>query len=56
MEKEKGNIKFIETDDGYRIEVTGKDLKDMIGCCCMPMVGGGKTVKVECRATEEEKK
>jgi len=55
MEKERGNIKFIETDDGYRIEIKGKDLKDTFGCC-LPMAGMGKTMKVECCATEEEKK
>ena len=30
MEKEKGQIKFTETDQGFRIEATGKDLKDQI--------------------------
>jgi hypothetical protein len=30
MEKEKGQIKFTETDEGFRIEATGKDLKDQI--------------------------
>jgi len=54
MENEKGNIKFIETDDGYRIEVKGKDLKDIISCCCVP-TGEGKAVKVECCQPEEKK-
>lgn len=40
MEKERGQIKFIETDDGFRIEVTGKELKGLFsGCCC----GGNKS-------------
>lgn len=56
MEKEKGQIKFIETDDGYRIEVKGKDLKEMFSCCCVPMMGAAKAIKVECREPGEEKK
>ena len=55
MEKEMGNIKFTETDDGYRIDIQGKDLKEAFGCC-FPMAGMGKGMKIECCATEEEKK
>jgi len=39
MEKEHGQIKFTETDDGFRIEVTGKSLKEAVSCCCLPMFG-----------------
>lgn len=36
VEKERGKITVIETDEGFRIEVTGKDLKECFSCCCMP--------------------
>ena len=36
MEKEIGQIRFTETDDGYRMEVTGKDLKGFLPGCCVP--------------------
>lgn len=54
MEKEKGQIKFIETDEGYRIEVKGKDLKDILCCCCAPAVVGGKAVKAGCCEPSEK--
>lgn len=56
MEKERGQIKIVETDDGYRIEVKGKDWKDMLSCCCLPIGIGGKGIKVECCEPEEKKK
>ncbi len=58
MEKEYGQIKFVETEDGFRVEVTGKSLKEAFSCCCLPMFGAGqaRTVKVECCPPEEEKK
>ena len=63
MEKETGSIKFFETDDGYRVEVKGKSLKEAMncGCGCMPMFGAGMAQKVvycvpaEC-CPEEKKK
>ncbi len=33
MEKEKANIKITETDEGIRIDIAGKSLKDLGGCC-----------------------
>ena len=45
MEKEIGHIKFTETEDGYRIDVTGKDLKGFYPCCCLPE--SGCCIKVE---------
>jgi hypothetical protein len=55
MEKETGSIRFIETDDGYRVEVKGKDLKDAMncGCGCMPMFGGAMAQKIVCCAPAE---
>ena len=46
MEKEMGQIKFTETDDCIRIEITGDKLKENFPCC-FPIFGG-KAVKVEC--------
>jgi hypothetical protein len=56
MEKEVGKIKVTETDDGYRIEITGKDLKDKFGCCCIPCAVPAGGVKMECCPSESEKK
>ena len=57
MEKEIGQIKFTETDDGYRVEVKGKSLKDALGCCgCVPMFGGGKMIMGDCCAPGGAKK
>ena len=38
MEKEVGQIKFVETDEGLRIDIKGKTLKDVCNCCCGPMM------------------
>ncbi|MGB2769012.1 MAG: hypothetical protein WBC88_04730 [Candidatus Zixiibacteriota bacterium] len=56
MEKEKGQIKFTETDEGFRIDVIGKDLKEWFSCCCMPMFKAAKESKPECCPPGEEKK
>ena len=40
MSKQIGQITFTETDDGYKVEVTGKALKEMCKCGCMPFFGG----------------
>lgn len=55
MEKECGNIKVTETDDGYRINITGKNLKEAMGCCCVPIGGMGKAMKIVCCEPEKEK-
>ena len=55
MEKEVGQIKFIETDDGFRIDVKGKSFKEAISCGCIPMFGGVKMMKMECCPTEGRK-
>ena len=54
MEKEVGQIKFTETDDGFRIDIKGKNLKEAISCCGIPMVGMGKMVKIECCPAEKK--
>lgn len=56
MEKEIGQVKFTETENGFRIEVTGKSISEMLKCCCMPIVcapGGG--VSGCCKPAEEKK-
>lgn len=57
MEKEIGQIKFTETDDGFRVDVKGTSFKDAMacGCGCMPMFGGAKMMKVECCPPDEKK-
>ncbi|MCP4704830.1 MAG: hypothetical protein GY865_09495 [candidate division Zixibacteria bacterium] len=55
MEKELGQVKFTETDDGFRVDVKGKSLKEALACGCMPMFGGAKMMKMECCPTENGK-
>ncbi|HHI02286.1 MAG: hypothetical protein DRP51_00750 [Candidatus Zixiibacteriota bacterium] len=55
MEKDVGQIKFIETDDGFRIDIKGKSLKEAISCGCIPVFGGTKILKVECCPAEGRK-
>ncbi len=55
MEKELGQCKITETDEGFRIEVTGKKFKDAFSCC-MPMFAAGRMSKSDCCPPEEEKK
>jgi len=33
MEKEKASVRITETDEGIRIDITGKNLKDLGSCC-----------------------
>lgn len=54
MEKESCQIKITETDDGFRIDVKGKNLKD-VGCC-MPIFQSCTTAKTDCCPPEEDKK
>jgi hypothetical protein len=56
LEKETGEIKFIETDEGFRIEVKGKKLKEAMSCCCLPLVGSARAIRVECCPPDEKKK
>ncbi|MDH3891925.1 MAG: hypothetical protein OEV49_12650 [candidate division Zixibacteria bacterium] len=56
MEKEVGAIKFTETDDGVRIDIKGKGLKDLCNCGCVPMMAFGfKGGSAECCSPEDEK-
>jgi hypothetical protein len=65
MEKEVGNIKFVEIDGGMRIEVTGEKFKDFADCGCMPMTAAGccgpffkfaKSEDSECCPPEDKEK
>jgi hypothetical protein len=56
MEKEYGQIKFTETDDGFRVDVKGKMVKDMVSCCCWPFFGVRGMKVSECCPPAEEKK
>lgn len=47
MEKEIGSIKFTETDSGYRIDINGKDLKNLMPCC-LPLAGCDDTKDATC--------
>jgi hypothetical protein len=55
MDKELGEIRFIETEDGFRIEAKGKKLKEALSCCCIPLAGNARAVRVECCPPGEKK-
>ena len=56
MEKELGQIKFTETDDGVRIDIKGKGLKDLCNCGCGPVMAFGlKRESAECCSPEDRK-
>lgn len=48
MEKKLGQITFTETDDGFRVEVTGKSLKEMCSCGCIPLFAAGGINATDC--------
>lgn len=37
MEKEVGQVRVVETDDGLRVEIKGEKFKEMFSCCWLPM-------------------
>ncbi|UCC78529.1 MAG: hypothetical protein JSW64_09605 [Candidatus Zixiibacteriota bacterium] len=55
MEKEKCSVKCVEIKGGYRIEVTGLDLKGKSAGCCIPVVIKCGDTKEECCPPEEKK-
>ncbi len=55
MEKQCGQFKITETDDGYRIDVKGKNLKEMFSCCAS-MFDQEEESKSTCCAPAQEKK
>jgi hypothetical protein len=56
VEKECGQIKITETDSGYRIDISGKDLKEMFSRCCAQVCCADEGKKVDCCQPEKEKK
>lgn len=49
MEKETGRITFSETEDGFRVEVTGESLKKALSsCCCMPFFVRAQQDSTDC--------
>lgn len=55
-DKELGQIKFTETDDGLRIDIKGKNLKDLCGCCCGVMGTAVKMKAGDCCAEDDQEK
>jgi len=55
MEKETCKVKCVEIEGGYRIEVTGPDLKGKSGSCCIPVVVKCDDSKSECCPPEAKK-
>lgn len=56
MEPKQTQITLTETDDGFRIEVTGKSLKEAMSCCSMPLFAGGMAMKAACCTPETDSK
>ncbi|MFC1475499.1 hypothetical protein ACFLQW_00675 [Candidatus Zixiibacteriota bacterium] len=38
MAKEFGEIKITETEDGFQVNIKGKNFKEMFSRCCMPVL------------------
>ena len=55
MEKELGQIKFTETDGGFRVDVTGKTLKELCSCGCLQVVVKGQDGKTDCCTPGKDK-
>jgi regulation of enolase protein 1 (concanavalin A-like superfamily) len=56
MNEKQTQITLTESENGFRIEVKGKSLKEMFSCCCLPLVACRSEVKTDCCSPEEEKK
>jgi hypothetical protein len=52
-EKELGQIRVTRTETGIRLDIEGKDLKDLCSCCCIVT---DKSGKAECCPPETEEK
>lgn len=55
MEKEKCNVRCVEIEGGYKIEVTGLDPKGKSAGCCIPVVIKCGDTREDCRPQEEKK-
>jgi hypothetical protein len=54
LEKESCNVKCEKIEGGYRVEVTGMDLKDKSAGCCIPVVLNCCDTKSECCPPEKK--
>jgi len=54
MGQQQTQITITETDNGFRIDVTGKKLHEAFSSCCMPMFGGAMAFKSACCASDAE--
>ena len=52
--KEMAQITITETENGLRVDVKGKSLKELASCCCPP-VGCGAGTSVCCPPPDQEK-
>ena len=55
MEKEIGQVKIIETDNGLRVDVTGKSLNELLSCCCLQVAGANPAKRSDCCPPEKDK-
>ena len=55
-DKEQVQISVTETDDGFRVEVTGKSLKEVFSGCCIPIVAACKDSSGKCCESDKEQK
>ncbi|MEE9441219.1 MAG: hypothetical protein V3V99_00935 [candidate division Zixibacteria bacterium] len=56
MEKDCCQVKVTEIDNGFRIEVTGDNVKSKFAGCCGPMMGVMKMGTSECCPGEQKEK
>ncbi|MFH1699971.1 MAG: hypothetical protein ABIE07_05220 [Candidatus Zixiibacteriota bacterium] len=56
MEKDCCQVKVTEIDNGYKIEVTGDDVKSKFADCCGPKMGMMKIETSECCPDESKGK
>ena len=55
MEKELGQVKITETDNGFRVDVIGKSLKELCSCCCLQVGGISQGKNSDCCPPEKDK-
>jgi len=56
MEKEIGVLKVYEIESGYKIEIKGERIKELLaGCCDTSDLGKAKMIRMNCGSTQESK-
>lgn len=53
MAKEFGEIKITETEDGYHVDIKGKNFKEMFSRCCIPVMVSCGDKAAECCPPDE---